>query len=203
MLGNILEPQLFGRRLGLSPLVVFVSLLFWGWVWGPIGMLLSVPLTVIARIVFENSRELRWVAVLLASEPPSVEEEEEALDVHPATAEPPRRRGDDGPSAWAAGDRPAAGASTGPLPASTPSSSAATRSSSRGWMPCGSPGKRSRATAAPIRASTSRVSSTRAQGTCGSGSPAPRYTGVPARSRGSARRPRRADEPPVSAATPP
>jgi len=76
-LGNILEPQLFGRRLGLSPLVVFVSLLFWGWVWGPVGLLLSVPLTVIARIVFENSRELRWVAVLLAPEPPGVREDEE------------------------------------------------------------------------------------------------------------------------------
>ncbi|HXT21999.1 MAG TPA: AI-2E family transporter [Thermoanaerobaculia bacterium] len=76
-LGNILEPQLFGRRLGLSPLVVFLSLLFWGWVWGPVGLLLSVPLTVIARIVFENSRELRWIAVLLASEPPSAREDEE------------------------------------------------------------------------------------------------------------------------------
>jgi AI-2 transport protein TqsA len=73
---NLLEPQLFGRRLGLSPLVVFVSLLFWGWVWGPVGMLLSVPLTVISRIVFENSRELRWIAVLLASEPPGAEDEE-------------------------------------------------------------------------------------------------------------------------------
>ncbi len=76
-LGNLLEPQLFGRRLGLSPLVVFASLVFWGWVWGPVGMLLSVPLTVIARIVFENSRDLRWVAVLLASEPPGEEDDEE------------------------------------------------------------------------------------------------------------------------------
>ena len=76
-LGNILEPQLFGRRLGLSPLVIFLSLLFWGWVWGPVGLLLSVPLTVIARIVFENSRDLRWIAVLLASEPPGVREDEE------------------------------------------------------------------------------------------------------------------------------
>jgi len=74
---NLLEPQLFGRRLGLSPLVVFVSLLFWGWVWGPVGMLLSVPLTVIARIVFENSRELRWIAVLLASEPPQAGDDED------------------------------------------------------------------------------------------------------------------------------
>ena len=77
VLANFLEPALFGRRLGLSPLVVFLSLIFWGWVWGPIGMLLSVPLTVTARITFESSRDLRWVAVLLASEPPSEGEEEE------------------------------------------------------------------------------------------------------------------------------
>lgn len=76
-LANLLEPQLFGRRLGLSALVVFLSLVFWGWVWGPMGMLLSVPLTVITRIVCENSRELRWIAVLLASEPPGEEYEEE------------------------------------------------------------------------------------------------------------------------------
>lgn len=72
-LGNILEPMLFGRRLGLSALVVWLSLIFWGWVWGPIGMLLSVPLTVIARIIFENSRELRWIAVMLSSTPPEEE----------------------------------------------------------------------------------------------------------------------------------
>ena len=83
VLGNILEPQLFGRRLGLSPLVVWLSLIFWGWVWGPIGMLLSVPLTVIARIVFENSRELRWVAALLSAEP---------LEDEGAAPAPPARR---------------------------------------------------------------------------------------------------------------
>jgi predicted PurR-regulated permease PerM len=89
-LGNILEPQLFGRRLGLSPLVVFASLIFWGWAWGPVGMLLSVPLTVIARIVFENSRDLRWVAHLLASEPPGDDEGEEAVVRPPPRA--PRKR---------------------------------------------------------------------------------------------------------------
>lgn len=72
VLGNIIEPQLLGRRLGLSPLVVFLSLVFWGWVWGPVGMILSVPLTVIARIFFENSRDFRWVAVFLAARPHAV-----------------------------------------------------------------------------------------------------------------------------------
>jgi AI-2 transport protein TqsA len=80
LIGNILEPQLMGRRMGLSPLVVFASLIFWGWVWGPVGMFLSLPLTVIARIVFENSRELRWIAVLLASDPPATGDEELELD---------------------------------------------------------------------------------------------------------------------------
>jgi predicted PurR-regulated permease PerM len=68
--GNILEPTLMGRRLGLSTLVVILSLLFWGWAWGPLGALLSVPLTVVVKIWLENTRDLRWVAVLLDKEPP-------------------------------------------------------------------------------------------------------------------------------------
>ena len=75
LFGNLLEPNLMGRRLGLSTLVVILSLLFWGWTWGPIGALLSVPLTVILKIWLENTPDLRWVAVLLdkaAPEPPLV-----------------------------------------------------------------------------------------------------------------------------------
>ena len=69
LIGNIIEPQLMGRRLGLSPLVVFLSLVFWGWVWGTVGMLLSVPLTIAARIVLERSEGMQWVAVLLGPSP--------------------------------------------------------------------------------------------------------------------------------------
>jgi AI-2 transport protein TqsA len=69
VIGNIIEPQLTGRRLGLSPLVVFLSLVFWGWVWGTVGMLLSVPLTIVVRIVLERNHELRWIAVLLGPSP--------------------------------------------------------------------------------------------------------------------------------------
>lgn len=68
--GNILEPNLMGRRLGLSTLVVILSLLFWGWTWGPIGALLSVPLTVVLKIWLENTPDLRWVAILLDKAPP-------------------------------------------------------------------------------------------------------------------------------------
>jgi predicted PurR-regulated permease PerM len=72
-LGNLVEPALMGRRFGLSTLVVFLSLIFWGWVWGPVGMLLSVPLTIIVKIMLEGSDEWRWLAVLLGPVPPSPE----------------------------------------------------------------------------------------------------------------------------------
>ncbi len=69
---NLLEPVLMGRRLGLSPLVVFVSLVFWGWIWGPVGMLLSVPLTMVVKIFMENSEAFRWIAIVMDSKPRSV-----------------------------------------------------------------------------------------------------------------------------------
>jgi predicted PurR-regulated permease PerM len=64
-IGNFIEPYLLGLTLGLSTLVVFLSLVFWGWMWGSIGMLLSVPLTMIIKILFENTDDLKWVAVML------------------------------------------------------------------------------------------------------------------------------------------
>jgi predicted PurR-regulated permease PerM len=65
---NFIEPRLTGHKLGLSPLVVLVSLAFWGWLWGVVGMILAVPLTVIGKIILENIRETKPLATLISNE---------------------------------------------------------------------------------------------------------------------------------------
>ncbi len=68
VMGNVVEPRYLGKGLGLSTLVVFLSLIFWGWLLGTVGMLLSVPLTMIIKIASESSKEGRWLAVLLSGD---------------------------------------------------------------------------------------------------------------------------------------
>ena len=83
VMGSVIEPRFMGRSLGLSTLVVFLSLLFWGWVLGPVGMLLSVPLTITAKIALDSREESRWIAVLLGPEV-ITERETESTDDSPA-----------------------------------------------------------------------------------------------------------------------
>lgn len=65
--GNVIEPRIMGKGLDLSALVVFLSLVFWGWVLGPVGMLLSIPLTMMVKIALESFADTNWIGVMLGS----------------------------------------------------------------------------------------------------------------------------------------
>jgi predicted PurR-regulated permease PerM len=67
IIGSVIEPKVMGKGLGLSTLVVFLSLIFWGWLLGMVGMLLSVPLTIMAKIVFNADPKTKWLSILLDS----------------------------------------------------------------------------------------------------------------------------------------
>jgi AI-2 transport protein TqsA len=71
ILGNVVEPRLMGRRLGLSTLVVFLSLIFWGSLLGLIGVVLCIPFTMTLKFACENNQSTRWIAVLLGTEMPA------------------------------------------------------------------------------------------------------------------------------------
>ena len=67
VIGSAVEPRVMGRALGLSPLVVLVSLVFWGRLWGPVGALLSAPLTMVVKVAVANTKDMRWLAIFLGS----------------------------------------------------------------------------------------------------------------------------------------
>jgi predicted PurR-regulated permease PerM len=74
VMGNVVEPRFMGRGVGLSTLVVFLSLVFWGWVLGPVGMLLSVPLTMIVKLGLESRPDTQWLALLLGPDVPPTQQ---------------------------------------------------------------------------------------------------------------------------------
>ncbi|MES9812427.1 MAG: AI-2E family transporter [Candidatus Thiodiazotropha sp.] len=65
LVGNVIEPRFMGKGLGLSPLIVFIYLVFWGWILGPVGMFLSVPLTMTMKIVLDSNHDTRGLAAML------------------------------------------------------------------------------------------------------------------------------------------
>lgn len=75
VLGNFLEPRIEGDNLGISPFVILVMLSWWGWMWGFVGMILAVPLTVIIKIICENIPLLHPVAILIGNKPQDTKRE--------------------------------------------------------------------------------------------------------------------------------
>jgi len=83
IMGNVVEPRLMGKKLGLSILTVFLSLVFWGWLFGSVGMLLSVPLTMAVKFAALNNPQTRWFAILLSPAP-----EDDSTDAENDKADP-------------------------------------------------------------------------------------------------------------------
>lgn len=79
LLGNFIEPMLLGSRFGVSTSVVILSVLFWGWIWGLVGMFLAVPLTMILKVVLDHSGDFRWISLAMGNVA-EVEKEVKAIE---------------------------------------------------------------------------------------------------------------------------
>ncbi|MET0386913.1 MAG: AI-2E family transporter [Polyangiales bacterium] len=82
VIGSLIEPRMLGTRLGVSPFVVLICMLFWGWLWGPAGALLSVPILAATKIVLENIPDLAWISELADARSPETRKSMIGTGVH-------------------------------------------------------------------------------------------------------------------------
>jgi len=68
VMGNVVEPQVMGKNLELAPIMIVFSLIFWGWLWGGVGMFLAVPITSALKIIFESIPDLKPLAAVMSGE---------------------------------------------------------------------------------------------------------------------------------------
>jgi len=85
VIGSFMEPRFMGKGLGLSPLVVFVSMAGWTWILGPVGAFLSVPLTITIKIALETNESTRWLGVLMSREAPGESTEDDGFEIEVAS----------------------------------------------------------------------------------------------------------------------
>jgi AI-2 transport protein TqsA len=80
VIGNVVEPKMMGRGMGLSTFVVFFALIFWGFILGPIGMFLSVPLTMFIKFMVARNPDTKWLAIILGTGEEAMAKLEEGMD---------------------------------------------------------------------------------------------------------------------------